>query len=318
MAHPVLRAASRLLPPLRRLHDQRNALLREVEGLRHRLAEVSRAGAENRLIITEYPYHPRCRPIEAAAGGLRLLARFRAEEDRYGDLLRGIAERHAGALRRIPRLPGQPGAPFWQNEWFPPLDGATLYGLVAELAPRRFVEVGSGMSTRFARQAVRDRGLPTRILSIDPHPHTEVDAICDEVIRHPVEELGAGFWEGLGAGDLLFVDNSHRSFPNSDVTVFFAETLPALAPGVVWGLHDILLPWDYPEEWRGRFYNEQYLLLAYLLGGGGEDEILLPAAWASATPALHGLLAPLWAETALFTGIGTHGGGFWMRRRARA
>jgi hypothetical protein len=130
--------------------------------------------------------------------------------------------------------------------------------------------------------------------------------------------MGQGFWEGLGAGDLLFVDNSHRSFPNSDVTVFFAETLPALAPGVVWGLHDILLPWDYPEEWRGRFCNEQYLLLAYLLGGGGADEILLPAAWISATPALHGLLAPLWDDAGLFGGMSTHGGGFWMRRRTPA
>jgi hypothetical protein len=27
-------------------------------------------------------------------------------------------------------------------------------------------------------------------------------------------------------------------------------------------LHDIFLPWDYPEEWRGRYYSEQYLLAA--------------------------------------------------------
>ena len=44
-------------------------------------------------------------------------------------------------------------------------------------------------------------------------------------------------------------------------------------------MHDIFLPWDYPEEWRDRFYNEQYLLLSYLLGGADGDEIILPVTW---------------------------------------
>jgi hypothetical protein len=335
MSTRLPRTLGRLLPPLRRLHDHRNALLAECEalraeaaGLRQRLgaveaaaradAELAGARAEGRLILTEYGYRPRSRPIEAAAFGAQLSAHLEANEARYATMLHGILAGHLDALRRIPRrADGDRGDPFWENDWFQPLDGAVLYGLIAELSPRRFVEVGSGMSTRFARRAIRDRGLPTEIVSIDPHPHTEVDAICDEVIRHPVEDLGREFWDGLAAGDLLFVDNSHRSFPNSDVTVFFAETLPALQEGVAWGLHDIFLPWDYPSEWGGRFYNEQYLLLAYLAGGGGEDEILLPVMWASRRPSLHGILAPLWGYRDLFHGISTHGGAFWMRRNAR-
>jgi hypothetical protein len=113
---------------------------------------------------------------------------------------------------------------------------------------------------------------------------------------------------------MLFVDNSHRSFPNSDVTVFFAEALPALRPGTLWGMHDIFLPWDYPEHWRDRFYNEQYLLLAYLLGGADGDEIVLPVHWAASQPSLHDILAPLWAHEDLFRNAGTNGGCFWMRR----
>lgn len=276
--------------------------------------EVVAAARESRLIVTEYPYHPRRRAIEQAAGGRQLAARFEAEGGRYAKRLSRIVAQHAPALRGIGRHPGPPGEPFWANDWFPPFDGVTLYGLIAEFAPNRFIEVGSGISTRFARRAIRDCGLATRIVSIDPHPHTEVDAICDEVIRKPAEEVPYTFWDGLEAGDMLFVDNSHRSFPNSDVTVFFAETLPALPPGVVWGLHDILLPWDYPEEWRGRFYNEQYLLMAYLLGGGGADEILMPVAWAAQAPSLQAAIAPMWTDRATFDGLGTHGGGFWMRR----
>ena len=170
------------------------------------------------------------------------------------------------------------------------------------------------MSTRFARQAIIDLGLRTRIVSIDPHPHTVVDTLCDEMVRSRLEEVPRGFWESVGPEDLLFVDNSHRSFPNSDVTVFFTEALPALRPGTIWGMHDIFLTWDYPEHWRDRFYNEQYLLLAYLLGGADGDEILLPVHWAASRPALHGILASLWAHQDLFRNAGTGGGCFWMRR----
>ena len=281
------------------------------------VAETRLARSEGRLIITDYPYDPHERRIEDAAGGRRLIARLQAEEERYAATLRGIA-RQIDALRRIPRLQEAPDGPFWANDWFPPFDAASLFGLIAQHAPRRYIEVGSGMSTRFARQAISDLNLRTRIVSIDPHPHTAIDALCDEVLRSRMEDIPRAFWDGVGREDLLFVDNSHRSFPNSDVTVFFTEVMPALRPGTIWGLHDISRPWDYQEKWRDRYYNEQYLLLTYLLGGGGDDEIVLPVKWGSSQPQLHGILAPLWSQESLFRNVATHGGCFWMRRRSPA
>lgn len=336
----VLDAAALWFPAVRRLrdshaelladrqknHDRMNILESRLTDLQSRLppsredaeaAEARIARSEGRLIITEYPYQPRRRAIEDAPGGKRLKARFLEDEHHYATTLRGAA-RHLDALLRIPRSQAHPTAPFWANGWFPPFDCASLYGLIAERAPRRYIEVGSGMSTRFARQAISELGLQTRIVSIDPHPHTVVDVLCDEVMRSRMEDVPHEFWDGIGPEDLLFVDNSHRSFPNSDVTVFFAEVLPALKHGTVWGLHDICLPWDYPEEWRGRFYSEQYLLLAYLLGGAAGDDIVLPVTWASWRPALHDILAPLWAREDLFHDIGTRGSSFWMRRGTSA
>jgi predicted O-methyltransferase YrrM len=289
-------------------------------------AEARIARAQGRLFITDYPYFPRARSIEDAAGGRHLTAQLRAEEDRFAITLRGMA-RHVEALLRIPREQNDCSRPFWANYWFPPFDGVSLYGLIAERSPQRYIEVGSGVSTRFARQAIRDLGLQTRIVSIDPHPQTAVDALCDEVIRSRLEEVPAEFWEGVGTDDLLFVDNSHRSFPSSDVTVFFGEVMPVLRPGTIWGLHDIFLPWDYPMEWSDRFYNEQYLLLTYLLGGAGSDEIILPVRWATCQPRLHGILAQLWAHedlfrdvptSSFFRGVTTSGCSFWMRRRGAA
>jgi predicted O-methyltransferase YrrM len=293
----VLRRAALRVPALRLLYDTGKVLLAEREG---------------RLIVTEYPCYPHKRRIEDAAAGKRLTERLRAEEDRYATTLRGIA-RHIDSLLRIPRAEGDDSSPFWVNDWFPPFDGAALYGLIAERSPRRYIEVGSGISTRFARKAISDLGLQTRIVSIDPHPRTVIDALCDEVVRSRMEEVPREFWEGIGPDDLLFIDNSHCSFPNSDVTVFFVEVMPALRAGTIWGVHDIFLPWDYPEEWRDRFYNEQYLLLSYLLGGADGDEIILPVTWAAHQPQLHGILAPLW-ENEPFRDVKTNGSCFWMRR----
>ena len=334
----LLRTVALRVPAIHRLYDARNTLLAERDALlterktllaeREALlmriaredseaAEARIARVEGRLIVTEYPYHPCKRPIEDAASGRRLAARLRGEENGYATTLSGIA-RHVGSLLCIPREAEDSSRPFWANNWFPPFDGASLYGLIAERSPRRYIEVGSGISTRFARQAISDLDLQTRIVSIDPHPHTVIDTLCDEVVRCRMEEVPHRFWEEIGPEDLLFIDNSHRSFPNSDVTVFFAEVMPALQPGTIWGMHDIFLPWDYPEEWRGRFYNEQYLLLTYLLGGADGDEIVLPVMWATHERHLHGILASLWAREELFWGVGTHGGCFWMRRAQAA
>ncbi len=121
------------------------------------------------------------------------------------------------------------------------------------------------------------------------------------------------FFADLPGDAVLFVDNSHRAFQNSDVTVFFMEILPMLAPGIVWGLHDIFFPCDYPEAWRGRFFNEQYLLMAYLMGGGGMDAILLPNGLISSSPMLMPAALEIF-EGSHFDGIEKHGGYFWMRR----
>lgn len=291
------------------------ALRSALRKLEQDTAAMRLASKENRLFITDYAYFPSPRAIEKAAGGRQVDGMFRRHRESISNTLAGIA-RHAEALGRIPREEKGALSPFWANPWFPPFDGASLYGILAETKPRRYIEVGSGISTRFARQAVQDLGLETRIISIDPHPHNAVEGLCDEVIVQRAEDMPASFWAGLSADDMVFIDNSHRCFPGSDVTVFFTEVMPALPEGVVYGIHDIFLPQDYPAEWNDRFYSEHYLLMMYLLGGGGHDQILLPVRWAWQEPDLHGALSALWNRKDLFDGLMTHGGAFWARRGA--
>jgi predicted O-methyltransferase YrrM len=277
-----------------------------------RLLGATRSG-RRRHVFLDYGYRPRERDWSRARGVNMLTRKAYEQADEY----RALLARFAGQRAWLEKIPARAGdddpAPRWINGSFPALDAVSLYGLLALHDPSIYVEVGSGNSTKFARRAVQDHGLRTRIVSIDPQPRREVDAICDEVIRRPCEDVDMGFFADLPGDTLLFVDNSHRSFQNSDVTVFFMEILPVLAPGTIWGLHDIFFPLDYPEAWSGRFFNEQYLLMSYLMGGGGADRILLPNGLISSSPSLRPSALAIF-EAPSFDGIEKHGGCFWMQR----
>ena len=101
--------------------------------------------------------------------------------------------------------------------------------------------------------------------------------VLDQQLRElELEKCDLGIFKTLQSNDIVFDDNSHRSFMNSDVTVFFCDILPELAGGVVAGIHDIFLPDDYPADWDVRYYSEQYLLACYLLAGTRRFDVLLP------------------------------------------
>jgi hypothetical protein len=284
----------------------------------HRLVSAAKARVRppqyGHGILLDYPVSPRARPWRHVPALCRLEERIRACMPTAGPLIERIAELEDDLLRISPRPdPERPGEPQWINPMFPAFDATVLYGLLALRNPRLYVEVGSGYSTCFARRAIRDHRLRTTIISIDPCPRAEIDALCDEVIRVPLERLDLNDVKRLSKEDLLFVDSSHRSFQNSDVTVFFHEVLPSLPAGLTYGLHDIFLPADYPEEWTDRYYNEQYLLSSYLHGGADGDEVLLPNAYLGMATKLPAVLWPIFDRLALPSELRT-GTAFWLQR----
>lgn len=204
-------------------------------------------------------------------------------------------------------------APFWLNVWFPPLDGMALTQMLRAVDPPRFVEIGSGVSTKFARRAVERFGLRTRLVSIDPQPRNVIDDLCDQVIRKPLERCAPEMFETLAPGDVLFLDSSHRAFQGSDVTVFFLEILPRLNPGVIVHLHDIYLPDDYVSGHVARLWNEQYLLATALLFGPQAFEILFPCWWVGRDPGLSSQVKGAVMRGPL-EGLEPYGASFWLRR----
>jgi hypothetical protein len=202
--------------------------------------------------------------------------------------------------------------PFWNNNFFSSLDAISLYCILATTNPKLYVEVGSGNSTKFARLAITNHKLRTKIISIDPHPRAEIDLICDSIIRQPVEDTSPTFFQDLPIESVVFIDNSHRSFQNSDVTTFFLEILPSLKKDIIFGLHDIFLPYDYPINWinEKRFYNEQYLLAAYLLGGHTDSSTFFPCHYISSNTTSFPALQAYSEMFKFYTG----GGCFWLKK----
>jgi len=241
-----------------------------------------------------------------------LEALISAHEPRYAAAVRGIM-RYADELAQIEVNAADPRQPSWVNGMISGLDGASFYAFMRDRKPARYLEIGSGNSTKFVARAREDGGLQARLVSIDPHPRAEIDQLCDAVDRSPLEAADLSVFGDLAAGDIVFFDGSHRTFMNSDVSVFFLDIMPAIPAGVLVGIHDIYLPDDYPADIADRYYSEQYPLATWLLGGA-DVEIVLPAWRVSTDPVLGHALDELWSRPGL-EGVDRHGVSFWFQTR---
>lgn len=204
--------------------------------------------------------------------------------------------------------------PAWNNGYLPGLDILGIYGMIALYKPSRYIEIGSGNSTKVAKKSIQENGLNTEIISIDPFPRANINHIADKVIRKPFENLSENNFiiESLSENDILFIDNSHRVFPNSDAMICFLELLPFLKKGVIVHFHDIYLPYDYPQFMCDRFYNEQYTLAAFLMANPERYKTILPNYFISQDNELSKIIAPMWEHPNL-TNVEKHGGSFWLQ-----
>lgn len=303
-----IKAFALQFPPIRSLYEQRNALLETSKELADKNRDLTRQIEHTRLAL-EQLYGDRSKTFLQLLPGTEW-SRYaipleyqpsRSFTPRYGGSHPPIAalahwfDQNQSAYKQfldfmyqlpiqhipIEISPGSPLAPAWVGGAITAFDCLALYAMVQKHKPRLYMEIGSGMTTCFARQAVMDRQLTTKIVSIDPEPRREIDSICDEIIRDALESFDLSRFEQLEAGDILFLDGSHRTFMNSDVTVFFIDVLPRLKPGVIVHIHDILLPWDYPESFKYWYWNEQYMLAVYMMNAMDRLIPLLPTAWIS-------------------------------------
>ncbi len=210
------------------------------------------------------------------------LALLREVVDRFGDELNGLPRSQAGAAA---------GEYFVDNSAFESVDGELYYAMIRRHRPAQVVEIGAGWSTLLALRALRANradGAEGRLVSVEPYPYEFVRAAVDrtseiaELRDVPVQDLPLDVFEALGPGDILFLDSSHVLRIGSDVQYVFLEILPRLRAGVLVHVHDVFLPGEYPRDWvlgpEHRFWNEQYLLQAYL-ADNARVEVVWGGSW---------------------------------------
>jgi len=90
------------------------------------------------------------------------------------------------------------------------------------------------------------------------------------------------------------------------------EILPRLKKGVIVHIHDIYLPYDYPQFMCDRFYSEQYGLAMYLLANPKKYDTILPNYFIFEDKELSDFISPIWNHDNLKK-VEKHGGSYWIR-----
>lgn len=156
------------------------------------------------------------------------------------------------------------------NPFYTGIDAFVLYAMVRLLRPKRLIEIGSGFSTHISYEAMRRNGGGS-MTCIDPFPSPKLLELADrvEIVASRVQDVDQAIFAALSMNDICFIDSSHVSKLDSDVNFEIFRILPVLRHRVVVHFYSIFLPFEYPAAWlreRRWFWNEQYLLYAYLIG----------------------------------------------------
>lgn len=231
-------------------------------------------------------------------------------------LLRDEFPKYRNEYEQLPSEPtGEPVRFHLNNELFDGVDALTAYCVIRHFQPRLIVEVGSGFSSLLTAEAVA-RGNKTELICIEPFPRDFLRRGfpgLHSLIEKKVQDVDLEFFSQLQSGDVLFIDSSHTVKIGGDVNYLFLEVLPRLKPGVIVHVHDIFFPFEYRRDWvmeQFRFWNEQYLLQAFL-SFNSEFEVLIGTNYLA-----HYHRKEL---ISTFPTLEVWGGGsLWMRRRLPA
>ena len=269
-----------------------------------------------RVALLDYPIIPiRIYSEEKKHPHTGLFDLIRKNKLNYGEILQNTLKyKDAFSTITEDKLLKNKIDPGWNNGYLPGLDIIMLYSLLAQTSPTKYLEIGSGTSTKVAYKSRKENFLNYEIISIDPSPRKDISKVADKIYTQDIQQIDPELFQTLNKDDILFFDGTHTLYPNSDVMWFFLEILPTLKKGVVVHIHDIYWPYDYPEFMLERYYNEQYLLGALLLNNPEKYEILCPNYFIYSDKELHKILDPIWKLDSL-KNVEQHGGSFWIKIR---
>jgi predicted O-methyltransferase YrrM len=239
------------------------------------------------------------------------------------ELLSRLTDRYLADYQALPSFEEIKALQFGPG--FPVLDGMTIFLMLRDLKPKRYIEIGSGLSTYYSWLAASknaEEGQGCKITCIDPYPTGRLWSLSGvDGVEKLVQEVEPGFFSRLESGDVLFIDSTHVLKIGGDVAHLFLEVLPRLNPGVVVHVHDIHFPYNtpYPAEQyifqaKWPLYRTEAMILQAFLSFNAQFEILF-----SAPMLRHSCEEFLQAKIPDYQPVetadyDTHFGSFWFRR----
>jgi predicted O-methyltransferase YrrM len=169
---------------------------------------------------------------------------------------------------------------YYDNPSFKEPDAVILYSVIRNLKPQKIIEIGSGFTSALMLD-INEKFFNNSIdlTFVEPFPDLLLSLLKEEdktgfkLIPEKTQDLDITLFDELNAGDLLFIDSTHVSKTGSDVNTIFFEILPRIKKGVIIHFHDVVFPFEYPEEWvfntngrwKGFSWNESFMLRAFLM-----------------------------------------------------
>ncbi|MCC7147574.1 MAG: class I SAM-dependent methyltransferase [Phycisphaeraceae bacterium] len=189
--------------------------------------------------------------------------------------LRVVLEKYTAEFTQLP--PYEENRKLGFGPGYTALDALTLYCMIRHHKPRRYLEVGSGLSTYYCSLAAArnaQEGSPLQITCIEPYPYEKLKTIPDiRLIVDEVQNLPPSFVDELQSGDVFFIDSSHVVKIDGDVSFLYLEAVPRLKLGVHLHCHDVPFPYNTPypashwvlrTDYRPMFWTEAMLVQAFL------------------------------------------------------
>ncbi len=162
---------------------------------------------------------------------------------------------------------------YFNNDLYSYCDAIILYCMIRHLRPKKIIEVGSGFSSCLildTNELFFDNSISCTF--IEPYPERLCSLINRdnnnlEIIEKRLQDTELDIFRELQENDILFIDSTHVSKIDSDVSHLFFKICPNLNKLVYIHIHDIFYPFEYPKQWicEGRSWNENYFLRAFLL-----------------------------------------------------
>jgi hypothetical protein len=182
------------------------------------------------------------------------------------DFKKELIDLEKAEIKNVPKY-------YYQNSNFESGDSEFYYSLIRKLKPSKIIEIGSGNSTKVALHALNKNKIEFSkeftLTCIEPYEAPWINEVKEiNLIRKKVECVDIEIFSQLSENDILFIDSSHIIRPQGDVVFEILSILPLVKKGVYIHIHDIFTPYDYCYNWLVNyrlFWNEQYILEAYLL-----------------------------------------------------